>query len=58
MWVLVAPLVFVLSRFTDMSIHWLFVAGQSVEIIKCMFGSVLLSKINWAKQLVGEEKGS
>ena len=58
MWALVAPLVFVLSRFTNMSIHWLFIAGQSVEIVKCMFGSALLSRINWAKQLVGEEKGS
>ena len=55
MWVLVAPLVLVLSRFTDMNIHWLFIAGQSVEIVKCIFGFVLLDKINWARQLVGTQ---
>ena len=55
MWALVVPLVFVLSRFTDMSIHWLFVVGQSVEIVKCIFGYILLSRINWAKRLVGEK---
>lgn len=53
MWVLALPLVFVLSRWTDMGIEWLFVAGQSVEIIKCAFGAVLLCKINWARTLVG-----
>jgi Na+-driven multidrug efflux pump len=53
MWALVAPLVWLLSRFTSMDIHWLFLAGQSVEIIKCIFGYLLLSKTNWAKQLVG-----
>lgn len=53
MWVLVVPLVWLLSRFTPMNIHWLFAAGQSVEIMKCIFGYILLSKTNWAKQLVG-----
>jgi Na+-driven multidrug efflux pump len=55
MWVLVAPLVLVLSRFTDMNIYWLFIAGQSVEIVKCIFGFVLLGKINWARQLVDNQ---
>ena len=54
MWALVAPLVYVLSRFTDLGIHWLFVAGQGMEIIKCVFGSVLLAKSNWARRLVGK----
>jgi len=53
MWVLVVPLVWSLSRFTDMDIHWLFLVGQSVEIVKCAFGYLLVSKTNWAKQLVG-----
>lgn len=52
MWVLVAPFVWVLSRFTNMNIYWLFALGQGVEILKCIFGSLLLSKINWARQLV------
>jgi Na+-driven multidrug efflux pump len=53
MWVLVAPLVWLLSRFTPMNIHWLFLAGQGVEIVKCIFGYILLSRTDWAKQLVG-----
>ena len=56
MWVLVVPLVFVLSRFTNIHIYWLFILGQGVEIIKCIFGSILLAKSNWARRLVGKNE--
>ncbi len=55
MWAFVVPLVFVLSRFTPINIHWLFIVGQSVEIVKCIFGAILLAKSNWARQLVGKQ---
>ena len=55
MWAFVVPLVFVLSRFTPISIHWLFLVGQGVEIVKCIFGAILLAKSNWARQLVGKQ---
>jgi putative MATE family efflux protein len=55
MWSITIPVVFCLSRFTDMGIHWLFVAGTFAEVLKCVFGFILLKKVNWAKQLVKKQ---
>lgn len=55
MWSVVLPLSFVLSRFTDMSIYWLFVICQGCEIVKVIFGSILLKKGGWVRQLVADE---
>ena len=55
MWSITIPVVFCLSRFTDMGIHWLFVAGTLAEVFKCVFGFILLKKVNWAKQLVKKQ---
>ena len=57
MWVIVVPAVLLLSRFTDISIHWLFIAGNLAEVLKCIFGFIFLRKINWARQLVGSKGG-
>lgn len=54
MWVIVIPTVVLLSRFTNVSIQWLFIAGNAAEILKCVFGFIFLRKINWARQLVSE----
>ncbi len=56
MWAVVMPISFVLSRFTDMDIHWLFAICQSAEIIKALFGFILLRRGTWVRQLVGEGK--
>ncbi len=56
MWVIVIPIVFVLSRYTDISIYWLFIAGNATEILKCVFGFIFLRKINWARRLVSSDK--
>ncbi len=55
MWVVVIPTVVLLSRFTDVSIYWLFVAGNLAEVLKCVFGFIFLRKINWARQLVADD---
>ncbi len=55
MWSITLPVVFSLSRFTAMGIHWLFVAGTAAEVLKCVFGFILLKKVNWAKQLVKKQ---
>jgi Na+-driven multidrug efflux pump len=55
MWTIVIPTVLVLSRFTDISIYWLFIAGNLAEVLKCIFGFIFLRKINWARQLVSDE---
>lgn len=56
MWVVVLPTVMLLSKFTDISIYWLFIAGTAAEALKCLFGVVFLRKINWARSLVSEPK--
>ena len=56
MWAIVMPVSFVLSRFTPINIHWLFVICQGVEAAKFLLGVILLKKGNWAAQLVGKER--
>jgi putative MATE family efflux protein len=55
MWAVVMPVSFLLSRFTTIGIHWLFVCCQGVEAAKFLLGVILLKKGNWAAQLVGKE---
>ena len=55
MWALVLPAVFSLSRFTSLDIHYLYVAGNLAEVLKCIFGFILLKKVNWAEQLVSKQ---
>lgn len=56
MWAVVMPVSFLLSRFTTIGIHWLFVCCQGVEAAKFLLGVILLKKGNWAAQLVGKEE--
>ena len=55
MWAVVLPVSFILSRFTGMNIHLLFAICQGTEIIKAIFGYVLLRRGTWVRQLVGGE---
>ncbi len=52
MWVVSVPLAFVLSRFTDLYVIWIFVALQMSEWIKCIVGVVLVKKGIWIKNIV------
>jgi len=56
MWSIVVPVSFCLSRFTGMSIYWLYLCCHSLEIFKALFGAYLLKKGNWVTQLVADEK--
>ena len=56
MWVVVMPVSFLLSRFTSIGIHWLFIVCQGVEAAKFLLGVFLLKKGDWAAQLVGKEQ--
>ena len=51
-WVLNVPLAFVLSRFTDMPIVTMYLCVQSLELVKCVLGFVLLRSKKWVKNLV------
>ena len=55
MWAIVVPVSFVLSRFTDMNIYWLYLSCHSLEIFKALFGAYLLKKGKWVVQLVADK---
>ena len=43
---------FVLSRFTDLYVIWIFVALQMSEWIKCIVGVIMVKKGIWIKNIV------
>ncbi|MBQ9692755.1 MAG: MATE family efflux transporter [Clostridia bacterium] len=55
MWAVVIPVAFILSRATSISILWLYPICHGLEILKAVFGAVILRKCNWVKQLVGNK---
>ena len=54
LWCLSIPLAFCLSRFTDMPIEPLYFLCQMIEILKCIFGFVLVKKGVWLQNFVAE----
>ena len=54
MWVVVMPICFILSRFTTMSILYLFIICQSTEVLKCFFGAALYKRKTWARSIVND----
>ncbi len=52
MWVVSVPLAFVLSRFTDLYVIWIFVFLQMSEWIKCAIGVTLVRKGIWINNIV------
>ena len=55
MWAIAVPVVYALSRFTDMAIEPLFILSQACEVIKCIIAFFLVLKVDWASCLVGTE---
>ena len=51
-WGLSVPLAFVLAHFTDMPILPLFIAVQSLEVLKCVVGFLLVRSRKWVNNLV------
>lgn len=54
MWIIVLPVSFVTAYFTGLEIHWLFAICQATDILKCIFGFILLRRGTWARQLVSQ----
>lgn len=52
-WVLCIPLAFVLSRYTRLAIRPMYIAVESLNLIKCVLGFILVRKRLWVKNLVG-----
>ncbi len=51
LWIAPLPLAFVLSRYTDMPIVWLFLFVQLTDIIKCVIGFIMIKKGVWVQDL-------
>lgn len=51
-WVVTVPLAYVLSRFTNLPIVFLYFCCQMIEIGKCMIGYFLIKKRVWLNQVV------
>jgi Na+-driven multidrug efflux pump len=51
MWLVAVPVAFVLAKFTPVSIFYLYLAVQGVDVIKMMFGIYLVSKKTWVRNL-------
>lgn len=51
----VAPVAFVLSRFTAMPVVWLFLCCQSLELLKCVVGFFMIRSGIWIQNIVKEE---
>ena len=55
MWLVVVPVAFCISRFTGLSIWVLYPICQGLEIVKMIFGAILLKRGTWVRQLVGNK---
>ena len=51
----VAPVAYVLSRFTSLPIVWLFLCCQGLELIKCFVGYGMIRSGVWIQNIVKEE---
>ena len=52
LWLVSIPVVFVLSRFTNIPAHFIYAAGQMADWGKCVFGFVLVKKGVWLQNIV------
>lgn len=54
LWVITTPVAYVLSRYTNMPIMYLYLCCQLLDIIKCCIGFVLVKKGVWIENIVVE----
>ncbi len=51
MWVLAVPVAYLLATLTNLSIFYIYLAVQGVDVIKMFFGIYLVSKKTWVRNL-------
>ncbi len=51
LWLTMIPVAYILSRYTDISILWLYTICNSMELIKCAIGYVILNRGKWIQNL-------
>lgn len=52
LWLVGLPTGYIVSRFTALSVVWIYLIVQSTDIIKCIVGIVLVEKRIWVRNLV------
>ena len=55
LWIVNVPVVFMLSRFTGMPAHYIYVCCQIADWIKCIIGFILVKKGVWIQNIVKEK---
>ena len=50
-WLLMVPTAFILTRFTELSIAWVYILSNGMEAIKCLIGGALIRKGDWIQNL-------
>ena len=58
MWVVTVPLAFVLSRYTEMYVIWMYVLVQAADWIKCAIGVTLVRKGVWMNNIVTDSESA
>ena len=55
-WLVSVPVAYILSRFTDLPIIPLYFICQSLEIIKCIIGFIMVKKGIWVNNIIDNQK--
>lgn len=55
LWLISVPVAYVLSRYTGLSIITLYIFVQSIDLIKCMIGFILVKKGVWLHNIVASD---
>lgn len=58
LWVISIPCALLITRFTSWDIIYVVLAVQSIDIVKCTIGFIMLKKGIWMNNIVGESKDS
>ena len=53
--VIVAPTAYLLSRYTEIPIVWLFLCCESLDLVKCTVGFFMIRSGVWIQNIVKEE---
>ena len=51
-WMIMVPVAFILSKYTNMPIVPLYFTVQSLDIIKCIIGFIMVKKGIWIKNII------
>lgn len=54
-WVFIVPIAFVLTRWSNMDIIWIYFITRALDLIKCVIGLVLIKKGVWVHNIVSSE---